>query len=176
MTRPAVVKGLKFFAQLLVITCIAGVFELSALKAANLGGFRGIISKLRYQVVRIQRCWRGYKVCSLARLRAIETKFALVERRHRLELMDTVRRAAVVSKNNTMLRELAGVPRRSPKLYLVEQEAGHKIGGAFDRMKEGAKEALIGVRKSSPASDGRAAGKDCTGALASSSRQTEGLG
>jgi hypothetical protein len=52
-----------------------------------------MIRKLRWCVIRLQRCWRGFRACTAARVRSLEIKWALVERHHRLELVDTIRLA-----------------------------------------------------------------------------------
>jgi hypothetical protein len=166
MTRPAVVRGLKALREIARDHAHRRSIRIvsSFVVAADLGGFRGLIAKLRLQIVKIQRCWRGYKAITCARLCAMQIKFSLVERQHRMELMDVVKKGATLSKKELAAAQVVGEPTLSPSLYSVRQRKrlGENSHGAFGKMNDGVKEALIGVRKTSPASAG---GKDCSGAL-----------
>ena len=99
MTRPQVVKGIKklrAFAKQWSLKRARHIVSSSIINF-NVEGFKKVVLKLRFKIIRIQRCWRTYVVCTAMRIRSMELKWALVERHHRLELMDDIR----ISKSNT---------------------------------------------------------------------------
>ena len=99
LTRPRVVKGIKklrAFAKQWSLKRARHIVSSSIINF-NVEGFKKVVLKLRFKIIRIQRCWRTYVACTAMRIRSMELKWALVERHHRLELMDDIR----ISKSNT---------------------------------------------------------------------------
>ncbi len=52
--------------------------------------FTTIILRLRWKVIKIQRCWKTYTICTKERINSMEIKWALIERRNRLDLVHTI--------------------------------------------------------------------------------------
>ena len=157
ITHPNVVKGLKALHKIVHVyrrkrsARIVSEFVL----AANLGRVRELMAKLRYQVIRIQRCWRDFRICTLARLRAMQMKFSLVEQSYHIDLMNVIRQGKHLSKREILKS-------------LTQKSRSHKpkqLGSAFNCMERGVKESLLGITAKSPASDGRTGGIDCSGAF-----------
>ena len=97
LTRPEVVRGLIKLRE-----CVRKWSNARSIRIvstfvveSNVSSFSKLILKLQFRVIRIQRCWRNFCACTATRIRSLELKWALVERHHRLELVDIVRLAKI---------------------------------------------------------------------------------
>ena len=97
LTRPEVVRGLIKLRE-----CVRKWSNARSIRIvstfvveANISSFSKLILKLQFRVIRIQRCWRNFCACTATRIRSLELKWALIERHHRLELVDIVRLAKI---------------------------------------------------------------------------------
>ena len=95
MTTLKVVRGLqrlRVFARQRSEKNATHIVTAFAVSAHKINNFRKVISKFRWCVIRIQRCWRTYLCVTKQRVLSMETFWALVERHYRIELLAVLQR------------------------------------------------------------------------------------